>query len=81
MLRVATNQTVILPEADLSDLTPEIRSTLEALTVVERCYETDRECLEGWKGPDVAKLRLLNQLEARHVREREPLVQRLVVCA
>ena len=77
MLRVPTSQTSALIEIDLSDLTPEIRSALVALTEVETRYESDRECLEGWCGPKAARQRLLDHLESRHAQEREPLVQRL----
>ena len=42
MLRVPTNPTSALIEIDLSDLSPEIRSALVALTEVETRYESDR---------------------------------------
>ncbi len=76
MLRIAMNQTALV-EVDLGDLSPEIRSALAALAGVENRYEIDQECLKGWQGPEAVRQRLLDHLEARHKREREPLVQRL----
>jgi hypothetical protein len=60
-----------------SDLTPEIHSTLQALADVETRYSVERNRLEQGSGPQAVKARLLAQLEARHARERQPLVQRL----
>jgi hypothetical protein len=60
-----------------SDLTPEIHSTLRALADVETRYSAERDSLRQWPGSRALKERLLAQLEARHVRERQPLVQRL----
>jgi hypothetical protein len=77
MLRVPISEPVARREVDLSDLAPEIRSTLAALAEVETRYESDRECLEGWSGSNAIRLRLLSHLEARHRRERQPLVQQL----
>jgi hypothetical protein len=31
----------------------------------------------GWSGPDAIRVRFIEQLDARHAEEREPLVQRL----
>ena len=64
-------------QADLSALSPEIQSGLAALADIEARYDSDREGLKGWSGPEAARERLLNLLEARHRREREPLVQQL----
>jgi hypothetical protein len=50
---------------------------LTALADVEACYENDRECLKGWSGPEAIRMRFVEQLNARHARAREPLVQRL----
>jgi hypothetical protein len=77
MLRVPISEPVARREVDLSDLAPEIRSTLAALAEVETRYESDRECLEGWSGSNAIRLRLLSHLEARHRRERQPLIELL----
>jgi hypothetical protein len=50
---------------------------LAALSEVEARYESDRECLKGWSGPDTIRVRFIEQLDARHAQERESLVQRL----
>jgi hypothetical protein len=54
-----------------------MQRVLAALSEVEACYESDRECLKGWSGPDAIRVRFIEQLDARHAEEREPLVQRL----
>ena len=77
MLCVPTSEVVVRMRGTDSDLAPDIRSALTALEEVELRYEADRECLQGWCGPEAAKARLLNLLEVRHQREREPLVKRL----
>jgi hypothetical protein len=77
MLRVLPVGPEARVEIDLSGLSPEIRTTLAALSDMEARYESDREGLKGWSGPEAARERLLNRLEARHQREREPLVQQL----
>jgi phosphodiesterase/alkaline phosphatase D-like protein len=77
MLHVVTTEPTALVEINLSDLSPEIQSALTALSDIEARYASDRESLEGWNGPEAARERLLNLLEARHRREREPLVQHL----
>jgi hypothetical protein len=77
MLRIPTIEPAARVEIDLSGLSPEIRNTLAALSDIEARYEGDREGLKGWSGPEAARERLLNLLEARHRREREPLVQQL----
>jgi hypothetical protein len=59
------------------DLTPEMHSTLQALGDVETRYRAERDSLDQWLGPRGLKERLLAQLESRHARERQPLVQRL----
>jgi hypothetical protein len=50
---------------------------LAALSEVEARYESELECLKGWSGPDAIRLRFIEQLDARHARAREPLVQLL----
>jgi hypothetical protein len=77
MLRVAVNETAALSPPDGSALTAEIQRVLTALSEVEACYESDRECLKGWSGPEAIRARFVEQLEARHAKAREPLVQRL----
>jgi hypothetical protein len=77
MLRVLINQPTALVEIDPSSLSPEIRTALAALSDIEARYESDYEGLKGWSGPEAARERLLDLLEARHLREREPLVQHL----
>lgn len=77
MLRVPANTTQDLIKADQSDLTSALHTTLANLSEVEARYESDRECLTEWPGPDAAKERLLDLLVARHAREREPIVQLL----
>jgi hypothetical protein len=59
------------------DLTPEMHSTLQALGDVETRYRVERDRLRQWPGSHALKECLLAQLEARHMRERQPLVQRL----
>jgi hypothetical protein len=59
------------------DLLAELQSTLGALADLEVQYETDRERLQAWDGPDAIKTKFAAQLEERHQREREPYVQRL----
>ncbi len=77
MLRVLPVGPEAQVEIDPSGLSPEIRTALAALSDIDARYESDREGLKGWSGPESARQRLLNLLEARHQREREPLVQHL----
>lgn len=58
-------------------LTLEIEATLQALTDLEARYEKDRERLMAWPDPNGVKEAFLEQREARHARERQPLIQRL----
>ena len=74
---VPTSEVVVPIRGNGSDLAPDIRSALTALEEVELRYKADWECLRGWRGPEAAKARLLNLLEIRHQREREPFLQRL----
>lgn len=64
-------------QAHPMDLPPEIGAALEALTALERRYRTDRERLLRWPDPEGIKEAFLEQLEARHARERQPLIQKL----
>jgi hypothetical protein len=66
-----------LSPPDPRTLSTEIQRVLTALADVEACYENDRECLKGWSGPEAIRMRFIEQLDARHARAREPLVQRL----
>ena len=77
MLRVPTTEPEAPVQIDLSGLSPEIQSALAVLSDIEARYESDRESLESWSGPEAIRKRLLDLLDARHKREREPLVQRL----
>lgn len=77
MLRVPTTEPEVPVQIDLSDLSPDIQSALAVLSDIEARYESDRESLESWSGPEAVRKRLLDLLDARHRREREPLVQRL----
>ncbi len=77
MSPTSIRETVALEGFGAADLTPEIHSTLRALADVETRYSAERNSLEQWLGPRALKEHLLGQLEARHARERQPLVQRL----
>jgi hypothetical protein len=59
------------------DLLSELQGTLAVLADIEVQYETDRERLDAWDGPDAIKRKFTAQLEERRQREREPYVQRL----
>ena len=77
MLRVPVHEPAALSKSDRSALTAEIQRVLAALSEVEACYESDRDCLKGWSGPEAIRARFVEQLDAHHAQEREPLVQRL----
>ena len=77
MRRVPVHDPMSLSPPDCGALTTEMQRVLAALSEVEACYESDRECLKGWSGPDAIRVRFIEQLDARHAEEREPLVQRL----
>jgi hypothetical protein len=77
MLRVPVHEPAALSQPDRSALTAEIQRVLAALSEVEACYESDQDCLKGWSGPEAIRMRFIEQLDARHARAREPLVQRL----
>ena len=62
----------------LDDHTPKLFAALAALAAVETRYRTKCEALTQVHGSDALKQRYFDQLEARHLREREPLVQHLV---
>jgi hypothetical protein len=77
MSRIPANETAALSQSDRGALSAEIQRVLAVLSEVEACYESDREYLKGWSGPDAIRVCFVEQLEARHAQEREPLVQRL----
>jgi hypothetical protein len=77
MTQVGVSARVPPTLADQADLTPEIQAALAALADVETRYEADRAQMEHWTGPAAWKARLCAGVEARHMRERQPLVQRL----
>src|SRR5215203_759676 len=77
MLRAPINKPAALAQADRGVLPPEIQRVLAALSEVEARFESDRECLEGWSGPEAIRARLVEHLDAHHAQAREPLVQRL----
>ncbi len=77
MSRAPVHEPAAQSQADRGVLPPEIQRVLTALADVEACYENDRECLKGWSGPEAIRMRFVEQLNARHARAREPLVQRL----
>jgi hypothetical protein len=77
MSSTSVRETVAPAGVSAPDLTPEIHSTLQALANVETRYSAERDSLGQWPGPRAVKERLLAQLERRHARERQPLVQHL----
>jgi hypothetical protein len=77
MARVPVHKPTALSPPDCSALTVEIQHVLAVLSDVEACYESERECLKGWSGPEAIRVRLGKHLDTRHAQEREPLVQRL----
>ena len=58
-------------------LLPALQSALAMLADLDTRYEIERDHLEGWRGPDEVKERLMAALKAGWRREREPLVGRL----
>jgi hypothetical protein len=77
MPRAPINKPAALSQFDRGVLPLEIQRVLAALSEVEARYESDRECLKGWSGPDRIRVHFIKQLDARHAEAREPLVQRL----
>ena len=77
MSRIPLKQTTAPSPSDRGALTAEMQRVLAVLADVEACYESDRECLKGWSGPEAIKVRLVEHLDAHHAQAREPLVQRL----
>ena len=77
MARLQTSARDHSTYADPVDLTSAIQSALAALADVEVRYEADQAQVEQLTGPAAWKARLRAGVEARHLRAREPLVQRL----
>jgi hypothetical protein len=77
MARVQGHKPAELSQSDPGTLTAEIQHVLAVLSEVEVRYERDRECLKGWSGPEAIRVRFVEQLEAHHAQEQQPLVQRL----
>jgi hypothetical protein len=77
MSRIPANEPAALSQSDRGALTAEIQRVLALLSEVEACYESDRECLTGWSGPEAIRARLVAHLDAHHAQERQPLIERL----
>ena len=77
MSHAPVHEPAALSPPDPGTLSTEIQRVLTALADVEACYENDRECLKGWSVPEAIRMRFIEQLDARHAKAREPLVQRL----
>jgi len=54
------------------DLLPELQRVLAALADLDFRYETERDHLEEWSGPEEVKQRLLAELDQKHRATREP---------
>jgi hypothetical protein len=54
------------------DLLPELQRLLAALADLDARYETQRDHLDEWSGPEEVKQRLLADLEQKHRATREP---------
>src|SRR5215212_2810820 len=59
------------------DLLPKLQRVLAALADLDLRYETERDHLEGWSGPEEAKQHLLAELEQTHRATREPYAMRV----
>lgn len=77
MSRAPVHESAAQSQADRGVLPPEIQEVLAALSEVEARYESELECLKGWSGPDAIRVRFIEQLDAHHAQERQPLIQRL----
>jgi hypothetical protein len=56
----------ISTDYDPDTLLPQLQQMLAALADVEVRYETDRESLQAWAGPEAIKERFIAQLEERY---------------
>ena len=70
MSRAPIYEPAALSQPDRSVLTVEIQRVLAVLSEVEACYESNRECLKGWSGPDAIRARFVEQLDAYHAEAR-----------
>jgi hypothetical protein len=77
MEAVRVDEIEIITEVYDSYVAEQIDDTLAALAIFEADFELDRETLLEWSGPELIKQRFLHQLETRHTRKREWLVQHL----
>jgi hypothetical protein len=77
MPRLHTSTREHATDAAPVDLTSEIQAALAALADVEARFEADQAQVEQLTGPVAWKARLRAGVEARRLRSREPLVQRL----
>ncbi len=77
MSRAPVHEPAAQSQAVRGVLPLEIQEVLAALSEVEARYESELECLKGWSGPDAIRVRFIEQLDARHAKAREPLVQLL----
>ena len=59
------------------DLLPELQRVLAALADLDVRYETERDHLEEWSGPEEVKQHLLADLEQKHRATREPYAMRV----
>lgn len=67
------------PDSDInSDITCQIDDALAILATVEANFESHRQCLLDWSGPEAVKRRFITQLDRRQARQRDWLVQKLV---
>jgi hypothetical protein len=62
---------------ELEDLTGLLQATLAALADVEFSHQIDCERLDSWSGSEDEKHRIINQLEQKRQRQRDPLKKRL----
>ena len=59
------------------DLLPAMQDTLAALADLETRYQSEREKLEAWSGPQAIKEHLVKQLDEHRMQEREGYAHRL----
>ena len=59
------------------DLLPELQRVLAALADLDARYETEREYLDEWSGPEQVRQRLLAELEQKHKATRQPYAMRV----
>ncbi len=76
MEAVHKNETEIISEV-YGHVAEQIDDILAVLAIVDAGFELDQETPCEWSEPERIKHRFLHQLETRHARERECLVQHL----